>query len=318
MDTDTDTRREILGAAREAHLRRDWHASYAGFAQAQESAPLDPDDLDAMAAAAWRLGRCKESVRFAEQVFAEMVRAEPAAAATKAVEVALAWLTRGDLNIGQGWMNRARRLLDGTTESATHAYLAYLDAWIADLIGDADALAQKVAELRAMADRLDAPAVTALGLVSEALVAIGESRVKDAFGLIDEAMLPVLADEVPIEWAGDIYCLVLHHCHRLADQPRMRAWTQSMTRWSEDIAASPTYGGLCEIYRLQLRAATDDYRTLEDKLSAASCNLEEVNTLRRRGGLLPTRRDTPIAWRSRRCACRVFACTREGHRPAAG
>ena len=262
MDTDTDTRREILGAAREAHLRRDWRASYAGFAQAQESAPLDPDDLDALAAAAWRLGRCKESVRFAEQVFAEMVRAEPAAAATKAVEVALAWLTRGDLNIGQGWMNRARRLLDGTTESPTHAYLAYLDAWIADLIGDADALAQKVAELRAMADRLDAPAVTALGLVSEALVAIGESRVKDAFGLIDEAMLPVLADEVPIEWAGDIYCLVLYHCHRLADQPRMRAWTQSMTRWSEDIAASPTYGGLCEIYRLQLRAATDDYRTL--------------------------------------------------------
>ena len=133
-----------------------------------------------------------------------MVRAEPAAAATKAVEVALAWLTRGDLNIGQGWMNRARRLLDGTTESPTHAYLAYLDAWIADLVGDADALAQKVAELKAMADRLDAPAVTALGLVSDALVAIGESRVKDAFGLIDEAMLPVLADEVPIEWAGDI------------------------------------------------------------------------------------------------------------------
>jgi DNA-binding NarL/FixJ family response regulator len=278
MDTDTDTRREILRAAREAHLRRDWQASYAGFAQAQESAPLAPGDLDALAVAAWRLGRCKESVRFAEQVFAEMVRVEPAAAATKAVEVALAWLTRGDLNIGQGWMNRARRLLDGTTESPTHAYLAYLDAWIADLIGDADALAQKVAELRAMADRLDAPVVTTLGLVSEALVAIGESRVKDAFGLIDEAMLPVLADEVPIEWAGDIYCLVLHHCHRLADQPRMRAWTQSMTRWSEDIAASPTYGGLCEIYRLQLRAATDDYRTLEDKLSAASCNLEEVNT----------------------------------------
>jgi hypothetical protein len=185
------------------------------------------------------------------------------------------------------------------TEDPTHAYLAYLDAWIADLIGDAEALAQRVAELTAMADRLDAPVVTTLGLVSEALVAIGEARVKDAFGLIDEAMLPVLADEIPVEWAGDIYCLVLHQCNRLADQPRMRAWTQSMTRWSEDIAASPTYGGLCEIYRLQLRAATDDYRTLEDKLSAASCNLEEVNTFAA-WRLLPTRA-TPSAWRSRRC-----------------
>ena len=41
----------------------------------------------------------------------------------------------------------------------------------------------------------------------------------DAFSLIDEAMLTVLADELPIEWAGDIYCLVLHHCNRVADLP---------------------------------------------------------------------------------------------------
>jgi hypothetical protein len=77
MDTDLDARTELLGAAREAHLRRDWRASYDGFVQAQESAPLALDDLDALAVAAWRLGRCKESVRFAEQVFAEMVRTEP-------------------------------------------------------------------------------------------------------------------------------------------------------------------------------------------------------------------------------------------------
>ena len=41
---------------------------------------------------------------------------------------------------------------------------------------------------------------------------------------------------VPIEWAGDIYCLVLHHCNRVADLPRMRAWTQSMERWCENSA----------------------------------------------------------------------------------
>jgi DNA-binding NarL/FixJ family response regulator len=278
MDTELDAHRELLGAARAAHLRRDWQASYDGFAHAQEIAPLDPDDLDALSFAAWRLGRCKESIRFAEQVFAELVRAEPEAAATKSVEVALAWLTRGDLNIGQGWMNRARRLLDGAPEAPAHAYLAYLDTWIADLIGDSDTRRQKVAELKAMSGRLDTPVVTTLGLVAEALVAIGEARVKDAFGLIDEAMLPVLADEVPIEWAGDIYCLVLHQCNRLADQPRMRAWTQSMTRWCEDVAASPTYGGLCEMYRLRLQAATDDYRTLEDKLSTASSIVDEINS----------------------------------------
>ena len=99
----------------------------------------------------------------------------------------------------------------------------------------------------------------------------------DAFGLIDEAMLTVLADEIPIEWAGDIYCLVLHHCNRLADLPRMRAWTQSMERWCENFAAL-VYGGVCEMHRLQLLTATEDYRLIEDQLFVASRKLEDINT----------------------------------------
>ena len=91
-------------------------------------------------------------------------------------------------------------------------------------------------------------------------------------------MLPVLADQVPIDWAGDIYCVVLNQCHRLADLPRMRAWTQSMERWCNDFAASVNYGGVCDVHRLQLLAATDDYRQLEDRLVAASQALEDVNS----------------------------------------
>jgi DNA-binding NarL/FixJ family response regulator len=99
----------------------------------------------------------------------------------------------------------------------------------------------------------------------------------DAFGLIDEAMLTVLADEFPIEWAGDIYCLVLYHCNRVADLPRMRAWTQSMEQWCANFAAE-VYGGVCEMHRLHLLTATEDYRLIEDRLFIASRNLEDVNT----------------------------------------
>ena len=243
METLVDSHNDLVLSARAAHLRRDWLTSYESFARASEVAPLATDDLDAFAAAAWRLGRCKESVRLAEQVFHQLSRSDPAAAAMKAVDVALTWLTRGDLNIGQGWMNRARRLLEGAPEGPTIGYLAYLDAFLASCAGDNDALQRQVAILREISARLDTPAMTSLCLIVEALAAIGETRMADAFGLIDEAMLTVLADEIPIEWAGDIYCLVLHHCHRLADLPRMRAWTQSMERWCEDFA-TVTYGGV--------------------------------------------------------------------------
>ncbi len=276
MNLELDTPTDLLVAARAAHGRRDWHASYGGFTRASEIGPLDTDDLDAMAMAAWRLGHAKESVRIAELVFAQLARKDPSAAAAKAVDIALAWLTRGDLNIGQGWMNRARRLLAGAPECAAHGYLAYLDAFIATVMGDTDALNRQVVALQEMSARLDNPAVTALALVVEALAAIGEARMTDAFGLIDEAMLNVLAPEVPIEWAGDVYCLVLHHCNRVADQPRMRAWTQSMERWCENFAVL-VYGGVCDLHRLQLLTATEEYRLIEDQLFAASNKLVDIN-----------------------------------------
>ncbi|WP_148685167.1 LuxR C-terminal-related transcriptional regulator [Mycolicibacterium tusciae] len=275
-DGHPDGHNALLMSARGAHLRRDWATSYVAFVRASQATPLSTDDLDALAAAAWRLGQCKESVRYSEQVFKQLSRSDPSAAAMKAVDVALAWLTRGDLNVGQGWMNRARRLLEGAPESATVGYLAYLDAYIATCVGDDDALRRQVATLRDMSARLDTPAMTSLRGVVEALAAIGEARMADAFGHLDEAMLPVVAEELPIEWAGDVYCLVLHHCNRVADHPRMRAWTQSMERWCEDVA-SAVYGGVCEMHRLQLLTATEDYRLVEDRLFVASRKLQDVN-----------------------------------------
>ncbi|KUI26322.1 LuxR C-terminal-related transcriptional regulator [Mycobacterium sp. GA-2829] len=273
----TSAHAELTAAARGAHARRDWHGSYAGYVRANAIAPLSTDDLDALSVAAWRIGEAKEAVRIAERVFAQLVRTDPHAAARKAVELALAWLTRGDLNIGAGWMNRARRLLDGVPESPTHGYLVYLDAVVAVLGNDFDALAGRVTELRAMSARLDLPALTALAMVAEAIEAVYAGRMAQAGGLLDEVMLPLLADDVPIDWAGDIYCIVLHVCHKAADLPRMRAWVHSMERWCA-AAGSDTYGGVCDVHRLQLRAATDDYTMLENQLVDASRLLESVNS----------------------------------------
>lgn len=273
----TQNQSDLLSAARAAHQRRDWSASYEAFELAGREAPLPTDDLEAFAFAAWRLGHVKESSRAAERVFTELTRKDPAAAAMKANELALAWLIRGDVNIGQGWMNRARRLLAGAEESLGHGYLAYLDAVVAAISHDLDSLAVHVQELRRLAARLDVPAVGALALIAAALDAILHARTADGYALIDEAILPLLADQVPIEWAGDIYCVVLHHCHKLADLPRMRTWTQSMERWC-GLSGSVPYGGVCDVHRLQVQVATDDYRELEDRLGLASRALADINS----------------------------------------
>lgn len=274
-----DPQTDLLAAAREAHQRRDWAASYHAFDLAGRYAPLHTDDLDAFAFAAWRLGHVKESIRAAERVFAALTRTDPVAAAMKANELALGWLVRGDVNIGQGWMNRARRLLADAEEGPAHGYLAYLDAAVAAVSLDVEALTARVQTLRELARRLEAPAISALSLIAAGIEAILHARTAEGYALIDEGILPLLADEVPIEWAGDIYCIVLHHCHKLADLPRMRSWTQSMEQWC-GVSGSVTYGGVCDVHRLQVQVATSyqaDYRALEDRLGLASRALEGAN-----------------------------------------
>lgn len=276
MTTHLKAHADALLTARAAHLRRDWPASYAAYLCAGEIEPLATDDLDALAFAAWRLGHAKEFSRLAERVYSQLARTDPTAAGAKATELALAWFVRGDINVGQGWLNRARRLLVGTPEGTAHGYLAYLDAVESILLQDVSAISERVAALRAVGGRLDEPAVTALALIAAGLEALLTARTADAYALIDEAMLAVIADQVPIEWAGDIYCIVLHHCHRVADLPRMRAWTRSMEQWC-DISKSVPYGGVCDVHRLQVQAAAGDYRELESRLLTASRALEEVN-----------------------------------------
>lgn len=270
---------DLLHGARAAHRRLDWQASYQGFESAGRDGPLRIDDLESFAFAAWRLGHVKEASRAAERVFAELTRTDPIAAAMKANELALAWLVRGDINIGQGWMSRARRLLASAEESPAHGYLNYLDAVGAVLNQDMEALAVQVQSLREIGDRLNNPAITALGLIASGLEAILHARTADGYALIDEAILPLVADQVPIEWAGDIYCVVLHHCHKLADLPRMRSWTQSMEQWC-GLSGSVPYGGVCDVHRLQVQVASNDqadYRDLQDRLEHASRALSEVN-----------------------------------------
>lgn len=87
-----------------------WDVSYSEFSRASAVAPLDVDDLDAMASSAWQLGHVREALRVAELVYLRLVRTDLSSAAVKAAELGEAWLARGHQQIGQGWLERARGL----------------------------------------------------------------------------------------------------------------------------------------------------------------------------------------------------------------
>src|SRR6185312_16666637 len=287
-----------LVAARDAYSRGDWRTAYEQFGRAHKSAELDTDDLSSYGMAAWRLGYGRESIQLCEQAFNRLIADNNAqSAAMKAVEIALQWFNGEDLTITRVWLNRARRLLEKFPEDQAFAYLLYVDSLLSIYEGQYDAGAQRAEELQAFTSRLNIPALNALGFTASGLAKIPYARTSEAFAELDEAVMPVLADQVPVDWAGDIYCAVIHECYRLADLDRMKTWTAAMEKWCEspEVAAS-WYGTTCEIHKYQLLSATNDYRKLERRLVDALAAIDdfqastageghyELGELRRRQG----------------------------------
>lgn len=226
MDTITDH----LAEARSAHRRNDWHASYAAFVRVDGLGSMHTDDLDAYAAAAWRLGHGSEAVRLAERTYDRHVRTDPAAAAMKATDLGLEWQARGHAALARAWADRAHALLAGSPGGAARGYLAYLDAVIAIGTGDTVTAARANSDLHGTVEDSGDGSVAVLGRVLDGVIALHESRLADGYRHLDDVLLPVLDERLPLEWGGDVYRQVLRIAGRLDTQHR-QAWTQSMRQW---------------------------------------------------------------------------------------
>jgi ATP/maltotriose-dependent transcriptional regulator MalT len=265
---------EVLAMARTAHARGDWHAAHRQFLQARTFSELATGDLDLLASAAWWLGRVKESLGISEAVYNRCQDEDDApGAAMKALNLGLLWFIRGDLVIASGWVNRARRLLQELPDGPEHGYLLYIDAALALGRSDAGPARETAVKLQDLGRRLRAPALTSFGLVLAGLANLRNGVTASGFAQLDEAMLPVLAGQLPPEWAGEIYCTVIHACHELADLHRMRAWTQATEQWCEQFPGEVVYSGICRIHRLQLLSIEGGWEAAEHAIEQGGAEL---------------------------------------------
>jgi hypothetical protein len=137
-----------------------------------------------------------------------------------AINLALRWGTRGDLALASGWLNRARRNLEGLEDIPAYGYLLYVEASMSlDFDGDAAPVASASAALVELSRSHRDPALLCFAWILSGLALVRSGQTAAGFSDIDEAMLPVLAGEVPAEWSGDIYCTVTHGTVRNAGRP---------------------------------------------------------------------------------------------------
>jgi hypothetical protein len=117
-----------LRKGRETYARRAWHDAYHALLCADEATPLEADDLERLATAAYLIGREVEFQRIIERLYRvhfEADNREPAARC--AFWLALTYLFRGDVGQSNAWSARGHRLVQDR-DCVERGYLLVADA----------------------------------------------------------------------------------------------------------------------------------------------------------------------------------------------
>jgi len=235
--------------------RFDWADAYEELSAADKSSTLTVEELELLARAAMLLSRMPDSIEALARAYQVRVDAgETLAAVRNAFWAALQLFNAGDFGQGGGWVGRAHRLLEGSDESAGHAYLFAQDAFRqvvveGDYVAGRDQAARAVALARRTGEADIVP--MALNVQGRALLRLGQIR--EGMAVLDEAMMEVVGGSITAPAAGVVYCSVIDACDEAFDFRRAQEWTQALSTWCDEQSGMITFTGECLVRRAAIK-----------------------------------------------------------------
>jgi LuxR family maltose regulon positive regulatory protein len=268
---------ELLTAAAEALGRRAWGEARELYERAlavEESAGA----LEGFAVASWWQDDVDAAIGARERAYVlRRERGETREAAW--VAGFLAWdygAMRGVTAVANGWLQRARRLVEDLEPSAEHAWLPLIEASF-HLDTDAGAvlrLSREAAEHARALGGLDIE-MTARTLQGLALVSLG--RVEEGTRLLDEGTAAATAGELydPIA-IGSCCCNMIIACERARDFDRAGQWCEQLAAFCERTGQRPLLA-LCRAHHGTVLMMRGEWQEAEGELAWAA---GELSTLR--------------------------------------
>jgi len=271
------TAADALARARESFGRQAWADAYAQLADAGNAAPLELEDLERLATAAYLVGRDEESFDAWARAHHGWARLGDAARAARcAFWLAFGLLNKRELARGGGWVDRAQRLLDdGDLDCVEQGHLRYLRALRAVFEGDVFAAHTAFGEAARIAERFRDRELAPLARIGQGRCLIYLGKITEGVALLDEAMVAVTAGEVSPIAVGDIYCTVIDGCQELFDLRRATEWTAALGRWCESQPELVLYRGQCLVHRAEIMQVHGAWSDAMDEVQRACDRLAQ-------------------------------------------
>ncbi len=250
-----------LELGRECYGRRAWGDAYRALLCADQAAPLEADDLERLATAAFVTGHDGEFQRIQERLHRMHTDAGARGRAARSTFwLALTSLFYGEIGHANAWIARGQRLvkdeacveqgylllpvaeqqLNGGQYDAAHATASRAVA-IGECFGDADLVA------------------AARHVQGRALIQQGDALA--GLKQLDEAMLAVVAGDLSPIVTGLMYCSVIDACRQVYAVGRAREWTSAFSSVCDQQPEMLAFTGTCLVHRseiLQFQGAWPD------------------------------------------------------------
>ena len=289
-----------LPAGDAALARGDWAEAHQVFSAAIAEHEA-PEALEGLAVAAWWLDQADvvfDSRERAYRLFTE--RGDRSGAARVAVWLAWdCWAFRGETAVANGWLQRARRLLEGQPESMELAWLECREGALA-LFEDGNpdrAYAHGTSAIR-VARSLGDTDLELLGRSVQGLALVASGAVAEGMRLLDEVNAAVVAGEMKdLVAIGLACCYMIASCERVRDYDRALQWCARLKEFCTKWGLRPLfavcrtqYASLC-MWRGTWMEAEQELVAASDELAACrpamqSEGLVRLAELRRRQGRL--------------------------------
>lgn len=262
-----------LDRGRKAFGNQAWRDAFADLSLADKETPLQPDDLEMLAIAAYLTGNsivCNEVWSRAHNEY--LTEGNIAGAARCAFWLGFTLLNKGEYARGGGWISKAGSLVDyDQLECVEQGYLLLPMALRALSDGDAERSYEKLEQIGEIANRFKDPDLKTLSRLGkgQALIRLGE--IQTGVKCLDEAMAIVDSGVLSPIVVGIVYCAVIETCLEIFDLNRAQEWTGALNDWCTSHPHLVPFRGQCLTRRSEIMQMHGEW---QDAIKEASHAVE--------------------------------------------